>query len=219
MFFPRVTAKPTQSGLNAALKKIKSRLEKHRAKRAKIEAQIPDANLEFDQQLAKQIAAGRLTEVQVNYLKRNCLWDYAAQLASGNSTVTTAELTALIKEAAETEDRRKRRRQRNKPKSADQLNASDLAGGYFSCPHMPNTVEEAMRIKERNIRRAAEAAALAAKRTAATDAGSFIDLLPSAVKRRRRARLGLPARSATASSAASNDIVPEFDNSPVVEEM
>ena len=84
---------------------------------------------------------------------------------------------------------------------------------------MPNTVEEAMTIKESNIRRAAEAAALAAKRTAAaTDAGSFMDLLPPAVKRRRRARLGLPAGSATASPAASNDIEPEFDNSPLVED-
>ena len=83
---------------------------------------------------------------------------------------------------------------------------------------MPSTVEEAMRIKERNIRRAAEAATFAAKRAAATDDGSFMDLLPPAVKRRRRAQLGLPARSATASPAASNDIEPEFDNSFLVED-
>ena len=79
-----------------------------------------------------------------------------------------------------------------------------------------------MRIKERNIRRAAEAASFAAKRAAATDAGSFMDLLPPAVKRRCRARLGLPARSATASPSAavadSNDNEPEFDNSPLVED-
>ena len=85
---------------------------------------------------------------------------------------------------------------------------------------MPNTVEAAIRIKESNIRRAAHAAALAAKRAAAaaTDAGSFMDQLPPAVKRRRRSRLGLRARSATASPAASNDIEPEFDNSPLVED-
>jgi len=205
--------------LKRSAAKITARLEKHRAIRAKIEAQMPNANLLFDQLLGKQIAAGRLTQVQANYLKRNCIWNYARQLATGNNAAATADFSALVNEAGETEERRKWRRQNSAPKPTDQLKAKDLAGGYFVCPHMPSTVEEASRIKERNIRRAAEAAAIAVKRTAAAaDAGSFMNLLPPAVKRRRLARLGLPARSDTASPAVSNDIEPEFDNPPMEED-
>ena len=103
------------------------------------------------------------------------------------------------------------------PKSADQLKARDLAGGYFFCPNA-NYSGGGSPFKENNIQSAAEAAALAAQRAAATDAGGFMDLLPPAVKMRRRVRLGLPARSATESPTASNDIAPKFYNSPLVED-
>ena len=206
------------------------RLENHRGKRAKIEAQMPKANSAIDDCLAKELESGRLTQFQANYLKRNYVWNYAEKLALITNTLFSHEIASemmdLIRDAGEAEDSRKWRRRNNPHSALGQQKARDLAGGYFVCPHIPNTVEEARRIKENNMRRAASASAKAAQRAtdmAGDEAVSFMNLLPPALKRRRRARLGLPCLLSPTSSEErgisfiiQSIVQPEFDFNAIV---